>query len=394
MPPMANHGRSPLGGQRPRPAPARCAGVPAWWGSPRSGRGRSSRPRSARGRRRACSVLWLLSPISTSGPTIRRATAGARSRWPRCSTSAPAGHRQVGPVVDGQQPCRAAGRHRRTPPAARARRRPRGSSPAAGRCPPRRPAPRRRNSARSPRSRRESVHRYSRASASEGLLTGYPTSRESGRRPDRVRQPGLGRGRMEAMPLRGRTDAFPPQALLLIGIASVQFGAAFAAKLFDRAGPAGVVLLRLSFAALVLLALDPAPAGRPQPADLLVAAGFGLVLGGMNWSFYEAIQRLPLGRGGDHRVPRAAGGGDLRLAPAARPALGGCWPAAGWCCWPWRGSRARAESASGCCWRCWPGCSGRATSCSRSGSARPSPAWRAWRSRCRWRRVLTGPGRC
>jgi inner membrane transporter RhtA len=93
----------------------------------------------------------------------------------------------------------------------------------------------------------------------------------------------------------GRTDALPPQVLLLIGMASVQFGAAFAGKLFDEAGPAGVVLLRLTFASLVLVALTrPRLAGRSR-RDLATAAVFGLVLACMNWSFYESVHRLPLG---------------------------------------------------------------------------------------------------
>ena len=38
----------------------------------------------------------------------------------------------------------------------------------------------------------------------------------------------------------------PPQLLLLGSIASVQFGSAFATKLFAQAGPGGVVFLRLA----------------------------------------------------------------------------------------------------------------------------------------------------
>ena len=53
--------------------------------------------------------------------------------------------------------------------------------------------------------------------------------------------------------------------LLLGSIASVQFGAAFADKLFAQAGPAGVVLLRLVLSALMLLVVVPAVAARPQP---------------------------------------------------------------------------------------------------------------------------------
>ena len=90
-------------------------------------------------------------------------------------------------------------------------------------------------------------------------------------------------------------DALPAPVLILGGIASVQFGAAFADKLFDEAGPAGVVLLRLLLSAAVLLAITrPRLAGRTR-RELLTAVGFGAALAGMNWSFYEALHRLPLG---------------------------------------------------------------------------------------------------
>ena len=125
------------------------------------------------------------------------------------------------------------------------------------------------------------------------------------------------------MAARVRAEAVPPQALILVGIASVQFGAAFADKLFDQAGPAGVVLMRLGFGALVLLALTrPRLRGRSR-RELRGRGGFGLVLACMNWSFYEALQLTAARPGRDHRVHRAAGGGDPRLAPAARSGLGG-----------------------------------------------------------------------
>jgi inner membrane transporter RhtA len=84
--------------------------------------------------------------------------------------------------------------------------------------------------------------------------------------------------------------------LLLLGsIGSVQFGSAFAATLFTRAGPGGVVFLRLALSAVVLLAVArPSLRGR-SAADVRAAVAFGLVLGAMNWSFYEALDRLPLG---------------------------------------------------------------------------------------------------
>jgi inner membrane transporter RhtA len=84
-------------------------------------------------------------------------------------------------------------------------------------------------------------------------------------------------------------------ALLLGAALSIQFGAAFAVTLFDDLGPGGTVFLRLGFAAIILLAVwRPRVRGRSR-ADLGVAIGLGLMLGGMNWSFYEAVDRIPLG---------------------------------------------------------------------------------------------------
>jgi inner membrane transporter RhtA len=80
--------------------------------------------------------------------------------------------------------------------------------------------------------------------------------------------------------------------LLLTAGTVIQFGAAFAVSLFDRLGPGGMVFLRLAFAAIVLVALyRPALRGR-DPREVIA---FGLVLGAMNWSFYEALDRIPLG---------------------------------------------------------------------------------------------------
>jgi inner membrane transporter RhtA len=90
-----------------------------------------------------------------------------------------------------------------------------------------------------------------------------------------------------------------PQAgsvvMVLGGVVSVQVGAAFAKGLFDEAGPAGTVFLRVGFAALVLLALWR-PALRGLPRDRLRdIALFGFVLAAMNFSFYGALDRIPLG---------------------------------------------------------------------------------------------------
>jgi inner membrane transporter RhtA len=83
--------------------------------------------------------------------------------------------------------------------------------------------------------------------------------------------------------------------LLLGSIASVQFGSAFASKLFAQAGPGGVVFLRISLSAIALLAVTRPTLRARSRRDIVTAVGFGLILAGMNWSFYEALSRLPLG---------------------------------------------------------------------------------------------------
>lgn len=93
----------------------------------------------------------------------------------------------------------------------------------------------------------------------------------------------------------------PAVALVGAGAVSVQFGAAFATKLFDRVGPAGAVTLRLVVAASVLLAGvhllgDAGRAALPASRrDRLVVVSFGAVLAAMNLCFYESIARIPLG---------------------------------------------------------------------------------------------------
>ena len=87
----------------------------------------------------------------------------------------------------------------------------------------------------------------------------------------------------------------PPPLLVLGAAGTVQVSAAVARGQFDRIGPAGIVFLRVAFGALILVALwRPRVAGRDR-RHLAVAALFGLALAGMNLTFYEAIDRIPLG---------------------------------------------------------------------------------------------------
>ncbi len=87
-----------------------------------------------------------------------------------------------------------------------------------------------------------------------------------------------------------------PSAALVVGaITSVQFGSGVAATLFAQIGPGGAVLLRLLFATIVLLALwRPRIRGRSR-RHMVLAVFFGVVLAGMNLTFYHALNRIPLG---------------------------------------------------------------------------------------------------
>ena len=87
----------------------------------------------------------------------------------------------------------------------------------------------------------------------------------------------------------------PPVWLVVVGIASVQLGAAIAKTVFDDAAPLTLVWLRLATSALVLGALvRPTLRGRTRD-DWRVAIAFGVVLGTMNWAIYESFARIPLG---------------------------------------------------------------------------------------------------
>ena len=84
-------------------------------------------------------------------------------------------------------------------------------------------------------------------------------------------------------------------ALVIGAVVSVQCGAAAATTLFDQVGPAGAVLYRLLFAAILLLAIWRPGVLEAGREGFLLALAFGATLAGMNLSFYEALDRIPLG---------------------------------------------------------------------------------------------------
>jgi inner membrane transporter RhtA len=90
-------------------------------------------------------------------------------------------------------------------------------------------------------------------------------------------------------------DRVPPTMLVIVAVASVQFGSALAKSLFDEIGAGGTVFLRTATAALILgLIWRPRVAGHTA-RDLWLAVLFGLSLAGMNFAFYSALDRIPLG---------------------------------------------------------------------------------------------------
>jgi inner membrane transporter RhtA len=90
-------------------------------------------------------------------------------------------------------------------------------------------------------------------------------------------------------------DRIPAPWLVVAGVSSVQLGAAIAKSLFDELTPTGLVMLRLVFGALILgLFFRPRVRDRSS-RELQLALAFGLTLVTMNFCFYQAIDRIPLG---------------------------------------------------------------------------------------------------
>lgn len=88
---------------------------------------------------------------------------------------------------------------------------------------------------------------------------------------------------------------YQPVLLVLGSMLSLQFGAAIATQLFDDVGSAGASALRLGLAAVVLLVWSRPDVGAWSPAHRRSVVLLGLSMAVMNYAFYEAVSRLPLG---------------------------------------------------------------------------------------------------
>jgi inner membrane transporter RhtA len=96
---------------------------------------------------------------------------------------------------------------------------------------------------------------------------------------------------------RSKSPAMPPIPAVLLGVLSVQGGAALAKGLFPKLGATGTVGLRVAVSALILVAAFRPRLTRFTAAQWRAVIPYGVVLGMMNLVFYLAISRIPLGLG-------------------------------------------------------------------------------------------------
>jgi inner membrane transporter RhtA len=99
-------------------------------------------------------------------------------------------------------------------------------------------------------------------------------------------------------PHAGRSHwGLPPIPAVLLSVVSVQGGAALAKMLFPELGAGVTAAVRISLAALVLLAVFRPPVTRFTRAHWAAVVPYGVALGAMNLTYYLAIARIPLGLG-------------------------------------------------------------------------------------------------
>ncbi|HEY9253009.1 MAG TPA: DMT family transporter [Stenotrophomonas sp.] len=86
-----------------------------------------------------------------------------------------------------------------------------------------------------------------------------------------------------------------PILAVLGSIVSLCFGTSLAKHLFPVIGAPATTLLRVGFAALLMLAVQRPWRDWPAPRALGLIVGYGVVLGAMNLSFYLALRTIPFG---------------------------------------------------------------------------------------------------
>ena len=91
------------------------------------------------------------------------------------------------------------------------------------------------------------------------------------------------------------SESVAPEPLFVVGAVSQYLGAAVAVRLFDEIDPAGVALVRVLGAAVMIIVLRRSWQRRWKARDLAWASAFGVALAAMNLSIYLSIDELPLG---------------------------------------------------------------------------------------------------
>ncbi len=86
-----------------------------------------------------------------------------------------------------------------------------------------------------------------------------------------------------------------PVGVLAVAMVSVQVGAALVKGLFPAVGVAGATTLRLAIASLILAAVWRPWRLRPTAREAGSIAAYGIAMGCMNFCFYSALSRIPLG---------------------------------------------------------------------------------------------------
>ena len=92
-----------------------------------------------------------------------------------------------------------------------------------------------------------------------------------------------------------RPFSIPPTLLVFGSMISIQLGAAIAKPLMADLGSSGVVLLRVGFAALMLILLQRPSWRGYRPQDYRNLLWLGLAMAVMNGFYYASIERLPIG---------------------------------------------------------------------------------------------------
>jgi inner membrane transporter RhtA len=92
-----------------------------------------------------------------------------------------------------------------------------------------------------------------------------------------------------------RLTALIPIAAVAAAMASIQFGAATAQRLYPMVGAQGATALRVGLAALLLLAVRRPSLKGLTRTQMRAIALYGAALGCMNLLFYMALRTIPLG---------------------------------------------------------------------------------------------------